>query len=51
VHHFFIALIVVLVLSLPVSLFGSILKIAPERLEVANLIYQFLIGKHFFTII
>jgi Na+-driven multidrug efflux pump len=52
VLHFFIALIVVVVLEVAgYFLFGSILKIAPERLEVANLIYQFLVASTFFTII
>ncbi len=50
--HFFIALIVVLLLEIVgYFLFDGILKIAADRIQVAQLIYQFLIVSTFFTII
>ena len=52
VLHFLIAIVVVLLLEVAgYFLFGGILKIAPDRLEVAKLIFQFLIASTFFTII
>ncbi|MCL5129856.1 MATE family efflux transporter [Algibacter sp. L4_22] len=52
VLHFLIAIIVIILLEIVgYFLFNGILKIAPERLDVAKLIYQFLIISTFFTII
>jgi len=50
--HFFIAIAVVLLLEAAgYILFNGVLKIAPERMEAAQLIFQFLIVSTFFTII
>ncbi|PCH76387.1 MAG: hypothetical protein COB98_06355 [Flavobacteriaceae bacterium] len=50
--HFFIAIAVVLLLEVAgYVLFNGVLKIAPDRMEAAQLIYQFLIVSAFFTII
>ncbi|WP_111709982.1 lipopolysaccharide biosynthesis protein [Lutibacter citreus] len=50
--HFFIAIAVVILLEMVgYFLFDGILKIDIERLDVAKLIYQFLIVSTFFTII
>jgi len=50
--HFFIAITVILLLEIVgYFLFDGILKITPERLDVAKLIYQFLLISTFFTII
>lgn len=52
VLHFLIAIVVVLLLEVAgYFLFGDILKIAPDRLDIAKLIFQFLIASTFFTII
>ncbi|WP_456379203.1 MATE family efflux transporter [Lutibacter sp.] len=50
--HFIIAIVIVLLLEgAGFFLFDGILKINPERLDAAKLIYQFLIASTFFTII
>jgi O-antigen/teichoic acid export membrane protein len=50
--HFFIAIAVVILLEVVgYFLFDGILKIAADRIEVAKLIYQFLIVSTFFTIV
>ncbi|WP_207175414.1 MATE family efflux transporter [Cellulophaga sp. E16_2] len=52
VLHFFIGIAVVLLLEIVgYFLFNGILKIDPDRIEVAKMIYQFLIVSTFFTII
>jgi O-antigen/teichoic acid export membrane protein len=52
VLHFLIALIVIALLEIVgYFLFDGILNITPNRLDVAKLIYQFLIASTFFTII
>lgn len=49
--HFFIAIIVVLLLEgVGLFLFKGILQIEPDRIDVAKIIYQFLIISTFFTI-
>lgn len=50
--HFFIAIAVIILLEIAgYFLFDSVLKIAADRLDVAKIIYQFLIVSTFFTII
>ncbi|MDO7138870.1 MATE family efflux transporter [Algibacter lectus] len=50
--HFFIAITIVILLEIMgYFLFDGILKISPDRLNVATMIYQFLIISTFFTII
>jgi O-antigen/teichoic acid export membrane protein len=50
--HIFIAIAIVIILEIAgYFLFSGVLKIAPDRLNVAYMIYQFLIISTFFTII
>lgn len=50
--HFFIAIIIVILLEIVgYFLFDGILKISSDRLEVATMIYQFLIISTFFTVV